>query len=80
MGKRKKDPLFGLNEEIFLLVGVMHRLELLEKLARQGYDSYMEYSAFQDLVIDIVEKEANNVHEILEELNKRFPSEAVDLN
>jgi hypothetical protein len=78
--KNKVPGAFGLNDKLFVLAELMHRLELLEKLGRQGCDNLCEYSAFLDLSNDILERETGNMREILEEINKEFPQEAVDLD
>ena len=78
--KNKEPSAFGLNDELFLLAELMHRLELLEKLGRQGCNGFSEYSAFSDLVVDILERETGNMREILDKINKEFPQEAVNLD
>lgn len=70
---------FGLNDELFALMEVMNRLIIVENLIRQGCDTFMEYSALWDIVIDRIDKETDEMHEILEKFNKKFPAEAVDL-
>jgi hypothetical protein len=58
---------------------LMNRLILLESFVRQGCDTFQEYSAMWDIVVDRLDKETDELYEILEKFNKKFPSEAVDL-
>jgi hypothetical protein len=72
---------YGVNDQLFDLMTLMNRLVLLENLVRQGCKrhTFQEYSALYDIVIDRLDKETDELHEILEKFNEKFPGEAVNL-